>query len=71
MSEFQKVPVGVRIIGCVSIAFEGKDIITLKEWDDLIWLMGGSSSLFKLKNNIYFITGEVAYVYQLSDKENG
>ena len=63
------VPRGVQIIKCKSIEFEGKDIIVLEDWKDFLWLVGNCSTLYRLKETVYHIAGEVAYVFELNGKE--
>ena len=63
------VPRGVQIIKCNSIEFEGKDIIVLEDWKDFLWLLGNGITVYRLKQTIYNITGEVVYIFELNGKE--
>lgn len=63
-----KFPRGVQIIECDSIELIAKDIIYVKTFEDFIWLVNGTSTVFKMKEFYYSIGAEVAYVW-ISKKE--
>jgi len=66
-----KLPEGVRIIECDQIEFAGKDLITINNERDFIFLLAGNLVIFKIKNTHYIISDSVAYMYQEGDRENG
>jgi predicted transcriptional regulator len=53
---------GAVVIDVHAIQFAGKDIITLKDFEDLKWLVG-NGAVFKLKNSYYCISDAVAYIW--------
>lgn len=61
-------PKGTKIVECESMEFAGKDIITIKEWDDFIYLMGTYPTIYKLKNSYYILSDGVAWVYMNGKK---
>ncbi|KKK85204.1 hypothetical protein LCGC14_2775630 [marine sediment metagenome] len=65
-----KLPKGIVIIECLSIEFSDKDIITLKTWQDFLWIVGAGPVIFKLKNVYYDISGQVAYIWKDKNNEN-
>lgn len=49
---------------CKAIEFAGKDIITVKNWDDFVALIQPTDKfVYKLGNKYYLISIEVAWVY--------
>ncbi len=63
----KELPRGVQVLECKSIEFAGKDIIIIEKWDDFMWLLGSALTIFKIKNCLYYVTSEVAYIYELEE----
>lgn len=59
----------IRIIECHSLDFVGKDIISIKDWEDFIWMLGDMEFIYRLKESYYIITAEVAWVYNGTNKD--
>lgn len=57
-------PEGVRIVECKDISLAQKDIIELKKWKDFLYLLGGSLTIFKLKNSYYLLSDVNVYFYK-------
>ena len=64
-----KLPRATQIINCKSIEFADKDMIVINDWEDFLFLLGNCITLYKLKESIYYITGEVVYIYNLNGDE--
>lgn len=59
----------IRIIECHSLDFVGKDIISIKDWEDFIWMLGDMEFIYRLKESYYIITAEVAWVHNGTNKD--
>lgn len=64
-------PRGVIIVECDEITFQGKDIIKVRLLKDFIYLLGGTTTIFKIgivkEAAYYLITDTVAYVWVKND----
>lgn len=69
MNQRLTLPRGLQIIKCKSISLVEKDIVVIEDWKDFLWLLGGGSTVFKLKKSLYSINGEVAFIFELGIKE--
>ena len=57
-----KVPDGIKVIECTNIRLGEKDLVEVKSFQDLTWLVG-SGTLFKIDDTYYVLTSDVPYVF--------
>ena len=61
-----KLPRATQIINCKDIKFVDKDMIVINDWKDFLFLLGNCITVYQLEKSLYYITGEVVYIYNLN-----
>ncbi len=64
-----KLPIGVRVIECVSIEFDCGNIVEVKHFDDFTFLLAGNLVVKRLNNKLYNMLPDKVYIYTILKKK--
>ena len=53
----------IKVIECENMEFQGKDIITIKDWDNFLSLLTDNDIIYKIRGAYYIIAADAAWLY--------
>jgi hypothetical protein len=53
----------IKVIECENMEFQGKDIITISNWDNFLSLLTDNDIIYKIRCAYYIIATDAAWLY--------